>query len=733
MPQAKDYVEEVSQALSIAIFPWRETAVLAHAAEPVKRLKAEPPALRLEAAVLALEGIPLAMSMPQQVGLRALAGQLLQMNDLPLTPAIGRNIVALATGKRQQYPHKAILKAVATLPLDEDLRHSLVALRESIDLWHGKSAMEDLHERIDEVLHGKAAPAPVAPAGPWTQKVFAATAGQAHWQELFLFARGLTQSTASKKWLAEGAQWVDRIGREKFRQSAQEWLALGPMPETPGVQVPEEEADYQKGFLWVIGASGDVTLCQALGDFAEACLKKIPQIGAVSQRVGNACVNVLAMMPGLAAVSELSRLAVRVKYDVAQRLIEKALAEAALANGVSRDDLEAMSVPATLPPAEGSKDKKAQKDYQTLLATQRMRLEGLLGSEGFVAAHNWREWYLDHVVVGDFARRLIWETGGQTAIWQEGKMVDWAGQTVEIPAEAQLRLWHPIRSDVQTVMSWRCWLEDHGIRQPFKQAHREVYLLTEAERATGNHSHRFAAHVIRQHQFAALAREQGWDFQLMGAWDSHNNPRLEIPRFGLAAEWDVDFPANEQNVSAHRIYMLIHTGALRFYRAGSQEALALDTIPPLVLSETLRDLDLFTSVCSIGTDPLWGQNNPGGPFQAYWDDFAYGERSSGIAERKAVLERLLPKIGLGAQCRLEGHFLWVQGTRGQYRIHLGSANVQMEPGSRHLCIVQGPGDSAAALQLPFDGDRVLSMILSKAILLVNDAKIKDQTILKQLR
>jgi hypothetical protein len=732
MSQAKQYVEEVSKALSIPIFQWRETAVLAYAAEPVKRLKAEPPALRLEAAVLALEGIPLAMSMPEQVGLRALAGQLLQMNDLPLTPAIARNIVELATAKYQQYPHKAILKAVSTLPLDEELKSSLLALRESIDLWHGKSTMEDLHERIDEVLHGKAAPAPVAPAGPWTSRVFAATAGQPIWPELFLFARGLTQSTASKKWLAQAAEWVDRLGRDEFRRCAQQWLALGPMPETPGQQVPEDEADYQKGFLWVIGATGDTSLSKDLGDFAEACLKKIPQIGAVSQRVGNACVNVLAIMPGLSAVSELSRLAVRVKYDVAQRLIEKALAEAALANGVSRDDLQAMSVPSTLPPAEGTKDKKAHKEYQTLLTTQRLRLEGLLGSEAYTDAQNWHHWYLDHVVLGEFAKRLIWEIGDKSAIWHETNMVDWAGQPVEIPANAPIRLWHPIRADLQTVMSWRCWLEDHHIQQPFKQAHREVYLLTEAERATHDISNRFAAHVIRQHQFAALAREQGWDFKLMGAWDSHNNPQRDIPRFGLSAEWEVDFPHNEQNVSAHMVYMLIHTGSLRFYKSGSREALSLESIPPLVLSETLRDLDLFTSVCSIGTDPLWGQNNPGGPFQAYWEDFAYGERSSGIAERKAILERLLPKLAIGPKCRLEGHFLWVQGTRGEYRIHLGSANVQKEPGSRHLCIVQGPGDSAAPLQLPFDGDHVLSMILSKALLLANDAKIKDATILKQL-
>ena len=54
-----------------------------------------------------------------------------------------------------------------------------------------------------------------------------------------------------------------------------------------------------------------------------------------------------------------------------------------------------------------------------------------------------------------------------------------------------------------------------------------------------------------------------------------------------------------------------------------------------------------------------------------------------------------------------------------------------EPG-RYLCIVQGAGDTAERLALPFEGDRILSVILSKAFLLVNDTKIKDETIRRQL-
>ncbi len=81
--------------------------------------------------------------------------------------------------------------------------------------------------------------------------------------------------------------------------------------------------------MWLLAGQTDPRLPGLLAGFAEAALKKIPLLGAVSQKVGNACVNVLAELPGLDPVSQLSRLGQRVKYDTAQRLIDKALARAA--------------------------------------------------------------------------------------------------------------------------------------------------------------------------------------------------------------------------------------------------------------------------------------------------------------------------------------------------------------------------------------------------------------------
>lgn len=45
-------------------------------------------------------------------------------------------------------------------------------------------------------------------------------------------------------------------------------------------------------------------------------------------------------------------------------------------------------------------------------------------------------------------------------------------------------------------------------------AHREIYVLTDAERTTRVYSNRFAAHIVRQHQFNALCAARGWKNQL---------------------------------------------------------------------------------------------------------------------------------------------------------------------------------------------------------------------------
>ncbi len=303
-----------------------------------------------------------------------------------------------------------------------------------------------------------------------------------------------------------------------------------------GFQIESTEADYQRALLWSLTDYSDREICAAVARFAEQCRKKIPGLGPVSQKAGNACVNVLANMSGSEPLGQLVRLGMRIKYQTAQRLIARAIEEAAERAGLSREELEEITVPdfaldgsgmcsepiggyqvelrtcdttvrfrnpegksvKSLPRAireehsEAVKRiRRAAKDNDKMLTAQRLRIERLLMTDRAIAFATWRKHYLEHPLLQDLTRRLIWQfrwTGDErTAIPSQKGLIEWNGQPVDPPAESQVQLWHPIESDVQSTFSWRCWLEDNHVQQPFKQAHREVYVLTGAERETGLH------------------------------------------------------------------------------------------------------------------------------------------------------------------------------------------------------------------------------------------------------
>lgn len=162
----------------------------------------------------------------------------------------------------------------------------------------------------------------------------------------------------------------------------------------------------------------------------------------------------------------------------------------------------------------------------------------------------------------------------------------------------------------------------------------------------------------------------------------------------------------------------------------------LDQIPPIVLSETLRDVDLFVGVASVGNNPEWADGGPQGRFQDYWQSYSFGTLSGTAQTRKELLGRLVPRLKIASQCELKDKFLVVRGNIRTYKIHLGSGNILMEPNDQYLCIVptsamtKGPG--GGKVHLPFEGDRVLAIILSKAFMLADDHKITDKTILTQI-
>ena len=534
------------------------------------------------------------------------------------------------------------------------------------------------------------------------------------------------------------------------------------------------------------------------------CYVTEPGVGIRNEKLGNTCVWSLAALPDGAGVPYLARILARTKYPKIRKKIDEQLNAAASAAGVPRADLDEVIVPtheldcngrrtvafangtATLI-AEGSSARiewtnaqgkavksattamKAEKalmkelladlkELQADLSIQPQRLQRLYVQDRSWPSEVWRERYLEQPLMRGFVRRLVWqiEREGEASLTA---LPDAAGEGLlavsgtPVPLEgATIRLWHPMMSPVEEVEAWRLRLEELRATQPFAQVWREVYALTDAERATATYSNRWAAHILKQQQAMNLARINGWTVTGRVWFDTANDQpwHLHMREHGLVAEyWVEGAGGDDPETTDSGAYAYVNTDRVTFFRAipgaldsargpSTGDPLPLAGIPPVVFSEVMRACDLFTAVASIAADPTWldrGQEaqHPsqwGQTTETYWRNVNTGDLVESGKRRHAMLARIVPRLAIADNLSLSDKALVVKGTRHTYEIHLGSGAASLN--GRHICIVPKNTAMADKVWLPFEGDRTLSIIISKAVLLAADDKITDPVILGQI-
>ena len=81
----------------------------------------------------------------------------------------------------------------------------------------------------------------------------------------------------------------------------------------------------------------------------------------------------------------------------------------------------------------------------------------------------------------------------------------------------------------------------------------------------------------------------------------------------------------------------------------------------------------------------------------------------------------------------ESSHVVIEGSLGEYSVHLGSGTVHRRPGGA-LCIIPVDPQRRGRIFLPFaDEDPKSAEVVSKVLMLARDSTIKDPTILEQLR
>lgn len=641
---------------------------------------------------------------------------------------------------------------------------------------------------------------PLVPGDAWSDAAICdleAVRGddRAAWLALLNHAKDLSAAKPSKKWRKQGQELVEQIGSGVFIENALTWSEQIGQPGTVAHEVgwdghtdhtrlDARNADIVRGLCWLMAphAQSAASLC----DTVIVCCKKLR--GELRcEPVANAAIRALASMSGETGLIQLVQLELLIRAPKPKKLIVKMIAEAAEREGLDATRLQESAVPdfglvdgvvglafgdftarieavgdkahigwikpdgsttrvipkavKQIDPDAGEQVKALAKQLETILPAQRARLERLMKADRAWQAELWQSDFLNHGLVFTFARRLIWEIDNVPCLWHDGAMRDVEGNPIEVSGE--VRLWHPIGRSTEEIVAWRGRVEALEITQPFKQAHREVYLVTDAELNTGTYSNRFAAHILKNTAMVALCQTRGW---VTGLFGGETGPRLELPGFGVRAEFWVEPASDDYTDFGAPVYLA--TDQVRFYaladadskRLGHSgelnEPLPIELVPPMALTETLRDVDMFVGICSVGNNPEWSDGGPDNRFRDYWHDYSFGDLTATAQTRKELLGRLVPRLKIADRCSFSARFLVVRGDLRTYKIHLGSGNIQMEPNDQYLCIVPGRGDeptgSSGKVFLPFEGDRTLSIILSKAFMLAEDTKITDTTILSQI-
>lgn len=236
--------------------------------------------------------------------------------------------------------------------------------------------------------------------------------------------------------------------------------------------------------------------------------------------------------------------------------------------------------------------------------------------------------------------------------------------------------------------------------QPFKQVFRELYVKTEEE-SLMLHSLRYSGNQIQPAKTVACLKTRRWVADVEDGLQKVYYKDNIVARIYAMADWfspaDIEAPTLEW---------------VEFTDRKTGRPLEIGKVPDVIFSEVMRDVDLAVSVAHAGgVDPE--------------------ATHSTMEMRKALLELTLPLFKL-TNVRLEGNHAFIDGTRANYSVQLGSGVIHRVGGTM-INVLPVHSQHRGKLFLPFaDDDPKTAEIITKVLMFAEDKKIKDPFILNQI-
>ncbi len=308
---------------------------------------------------------------------------------------------------------------------------------------------------------------------------------------------------------------------------------------------------------------------------------------------------------------------------------------------------------------------------------------------------------MENPVLSPMLSRLVFMRSDQFGFTDGRVLTGASGESTALDERESLRLAHPFH--LWKAGEWTLWqqkLFEGRIVQPIRQVFRELYVKTGDERNRRD-TLRYAGYQLQPAKTRAVLSARRWLADPEnGLQKVYYKENIVAVVFGIS-DWftpaDIEAPTLE---------------SVAFFDRRSGRALSIDEVPDLIFSEVMRDVDLAVSVAHAGgVDPQASHST--------------------IEMRAALLNFTLPMLKLD-NVRVEHQHAIIEGELARYTVHLGSG-VAHQVGGTMLNIRPVHGQHMGRLFLPFaDDDPQTAEVLSKVLMLAEDKKLKDPTILAQI-
>lgn len=304
-------------------------------------------------------------------------------------------------------------------------------------------------------------------------------------------------------------------------------------------------------------------------------------------------------------------------------------------------------------------------------------------------------------LIRSFFEKLILTDGRSAFVFREGSILDL--QTKSLAQGGKFTIAHPVTLQKTGMLREAMkYVIANDIKQPFKQVFREMYLLSEGEQ-NAEEVLRFKGFNVNLKRAVAALKNRGWgvseDIGLRKVYYRQNTVAAVFREFDYYYIYDFDNEDRELE-------------SVLFLERKSADILPLAKVDPIVFSETLRDVDLMVPV---------SVNNV----------YDYELSMSTIEMRRAMVESIVGILGLQNISFLKEN-VKVEGTYGTYIVNIRTGLVFKEGRGNLLLKTIDNYDKPLALDF-IDEDPVTADIVTKLLVLSNDAAIRDGNILDEIR